>query len=135
VKRHWLRGILLGVSLALVLAGGVALGNDLFNRAWGPVGACRSLSTALGVWSASLASLCLQRQMRVRLLVDGRSAYRGEASLVGFYVNRHMAGGLRYPPLMDVGSPSMGVCLVPDVGVFGRTRLLAAAARAGSPRG
>jgi len=29
MKKHWLRGILLGVSLALLLAGGVALGNGV----------------------------------------------------------------------------------------------------------
>ncbi|MGB9300011.1 MAG: PEP-CTERM sorting domain-containing protein [Anaerolineae bacterium] len=30
MKRHWLRGVLLGVSLALLLAGGVALAQGLF---------------------------------------------------------------------------------------------------------
>jgi hypothetical protein len=30
VKRHWLRGILLGISLALLLAGGVALAQGLY---------------------------------------------------------------------------------------------------------
>jgi hypothetical protein len=30
MKKHWLRGLLLGVSLALLLAGGVALAQDLY---------------------------------------------------------------------------------------------------------
>ena len=32
MKRHWLRGLLLGVSMALLLSGGVALAQDLFIR-------------------------------------------------------------------------------------------------------
>jgi hypothetical protein len=32
MKKHWLRGLLLGVSIALLLGGGVALAQDLFLR-------------------------------------------------------------------------------------------------------
>lgn len=109
--------------------GMVALGNDLFNRRWGPVGVCRSLSEGLGIWSASLGAVCRQKGIPVDLSVDGRPAYAGTTCFVGFYINRHIAGSLTYADEAGVGSARMGVLVLPDVGLLRRIYLLARAAR------
>jgi len=113
--------------------GMIALGNSLFNRRWGLVGACRRFGPALGIWSAAVASLCLQRGIPVKLSIDGAGAYDGQTCLLGFYVNRHMGGRLRYPRGAGVVSPGMGVSLLPGVGILRRAHLLVAAAGNGLP--
>ena len=120
-------------AVASASVGVVALGNDLFNRRWGPVGACRSLGTAPGIWCASLAGVCRRGGIPVTLSVDGRPAYEGMTCLLGFYVNRHIGGGLSYPNSVDPGSPYMGISLLANVTVLRRVYLLGRAARGALP--
>jgi hypothetical protein len=130
--------------------GMVALGNDLFNRRWGPVGACRALGTSAGIWCASLAGVWRQKGISVDLRVDGRLVYGGTTCLLGFYVNRHIGGRLSYPaptvrspegesprpPFgghLDGGAPRMGISLLSDVSVGRRLFLLGRAATEALP--
>jgi hypothetical protein len=114
--------------------GMVALGNDLFNRRWGPVGAVRALGTSAGIWCASFAGLWRQAGIPVELWVDGRPAYTGATCLLSFYVNRHIGGQLSYPapsrPSADgyPGEARMGISLLADVDVARRLYLLGRAA-------
>ena len=67
--------------------GMVALGNELFNRKWGPVRPARRVGANTGIWCASLAAIARGRTFAVDLAVDGRRVYAGDACLVGLYVN------------------------------------------------
>ena len=81
MKKHWLRGVLLGVSLALLLAGGVALAQGLFITADKDCVQCWSgterptqeqylLTLTMGGWNP-------QYELCERGKIDGVLLYRG----------------------------------------------------------
>lgn len=111
--------------------GMVALGNELFNRRWGPVRPARRLGAGPGMWCASLAAIARQRSFGVSLTVDGRPAYEGRACHVGLYVNRHFTGRLSYGGTVGVASARMGVVVVPQMSLPTRVALLKRAVRHG----
>jgi len=122
-----------GYAVTSCSLGMVALGNRLFSRGRGPVGACRRLGALAGVWCAAAVSTATQPGMRVRAHVDGQPAFDGGASLIGVYINPHFASGLRYTGPMDAERTCMGVTVLPNVSVFERWRLLHQAARTELP--